>query len=69
MFGHCGDLGTKNVCGCQQVCYCNEECQRAHSRTHRVPCEQARKLQAFGAEKLQPAKASSTTSRTTRYNT
>jgi hypothetical protein len=27
----CGQLGAKNLCTqCQQVCYCDRECQRAH---------------------------------------
>jgi hypothetical protein len=57
----CGQLEATSRCTqCQQVCYCDRDCQRAHWPQHRVQCNQARKLNAASAQKRQQdaAKAS-----------
>jgi hypothetical protein len=50
----CGKPGATCRCTqCQQVCYCDRGCQRAHWPQHRAKCNQARKLNAVNAQKRQ----------------
>jgi tetratricopeptide (TPR) repeat protein len=46
---HCGSPDAQDQCTCNLVRYCGKACQKAHWPTHRVTCQQSRKLNAVAA--------------------